>query len=135
MLFRSFQSNNEGLGNVDEFGLVTMGEAPGEVAVMANYMGAVGVFQAMIPSANRLASFPKLPEANFIDTLVHQKLKKLHILPSAGTDDATFLRRVSLDIIGRLPTSEESRKFLEDKNGDRRARLVDRLLKDRKSVV
>ena len=124
-----FQSNNEGLGNVDEFGLVTVGEAPGEVAVMANYMGAVGVFQAMIPSANRLASFPKLPEANFIDTLVHQKLKKLHILPSAGTDDATFLRRVSLDIIGRLPTSEESRKFLEDKNGDRRARLVDRLLK------
>ncbi|GIS61756.1 MAG: hypothetical protein CM1200mP2_39810 [Planctomycetaceae bacterium] len=63
-----FQSNNEGLGNVDEFGLVTVGEAPGEVAVMANYMGAVGVFQAMIPSANRLASFPKLPEANFIDT-------------------------------------------------------------------
>ncbi len=124
-----FQSNNEGLGNVDEFGLVTVGEAPGEVAVMANYMGAVGVFQAMIPSDRRLASFPKLPEANFIDSLVHQKLKKLHILPSSGTDDATFLRRASLDIIGRLPTSEESRKFLEDKNDDRRAKLVDRLLK------
>jgi len=124
-----FQSNNEGLGGVDEFGLVSVGEAPGEVAVMANYMGAVGVFQAMIPSDRRLASFPKLPEANFIDTLVHQKLKKLHILPSSGTDDATFLRRVSLDIIGRLPTSEETRKFLENKAADRRAQLVDGLLK------
>jgi len=124
-----FQSNNEGLGSVDEFGLVTIGEAPGEVAVMANYMGAVGVFQAMIPSDRRLASFPKLPEANFIDTLVHGKLEKLQILPSAGTDDATFLRRASLDIIGRLPTAEASRRFLEDKAGDRRAKLVDRLLK------
>jgi hypothetical protein len=124
-----FQSNNEGLGSVDEFGLVTIGEAPGEVAVMANYMGAVGVFQAMIPSDRRLASFPRLPEANFIDTLVHGKLEKLQILPSAGTDDATFLRRASLDIIGRLPTAEASRRFLEDKAGDRRAKLVDRLLK------
>ena len=127
--YAKFQSNNEGLGIVDEFGLVTIAESPGEVAVMASYMGAVGVFQAMIPSARRLDSFPNLPEANFIDTLVHQKLKKLHILPSQGTDDATFLRRVSLDIVGRLPNSEETRLFLDDTDDDRRAQLVLKLLK------
>lgn len=123
-----FQSNNEGLGLVDEFGLVTIGNAPGEVAVMANYMGAVGVFQALIPSDQRIAKYPRLPETNFIDRLVHQKLEKLHILPSGQTDDATFLRRASLDIIGRLPTSQEARDYLGDKRPDRRARLVSSLL-------
>lgn len=123
-----FQSNNEGMALVDEFGLVTIGEAIGEAAVMANYMGAVGVFRAMIPSDQRIVDYPKFPETNFIDRLVHQKLRKLHILPSGGTDDATFLRRASLDVIGRLPTSEESRRFLTDKSDDKRAKLVSSLL-------
>ena len=124
-----FQSNNEGLGLVDEFGLVTIGDAPGEVAVMANYMGAVGVFRTLIPSQQRIAKYPRLPETNFVDRLVHQKLEKLHILPSGETDDATFLRRVSLDIIGRLPTSHEAREYLGDKRADRRVRLVSSLLR------
>jgi len=124
-----FQSNDEGLGTVDQFGLVSIGQAPGEVAMMANYMGAVDVFRTLIPSKQRIAEYPSLPEANFIDTLVHKKLAKLHILPSGPADDATFLRRVCLDVIGTLPTPLESREFLDDKRPDKRARLVDRLLK------
>ncbi|MBI3862493.1 MAG: DUF1549 domain-containing protein [Planctomycetia bacterium] len=123
-----FQSNAEGLAAVDEGGLVTAGETPGDVAVMASYLGQVDVFRALIPRPERIESYPSLPAANFIDGLVYAKLKKLHELPSPPASDADFLRRVFLDIIGTLPTAAEARAFLADEQPDRRGRLVERLL-------
>jgi hypothetical protein len=123
-----FQVNNEGLAGVSSGGLVTAAEAPGDVAVMASFMGAVDLFRALIPRAERIAHYPRLPQNNFIDRLVFQKLKKLHILPSDQAGDADFLRRVYLDVIGTLPTPAEARRFLADKRSDRRSRLVDELL-------
>src|SRR5262249_16493228 len=103
-----FQSNNEGLASVSADGLVTAGEAPGEAAGMASYMGEVAVFRTLIPRAEGIAEYPRLPENNFIDALVFRKLKKLHVLPSDLADDAEFLRRVYLDVIGTLPTPGEA---------------------------
>jgi hypothetical protein len=123
-----FQSNNEGLAAVDERGLVTAGNVPGDVAVMAAYLGQVDVFRALIPRAERIDNYPALPENNFIDTLVYRKLRKLHELPSEPASDGDFLRRVYLDIIGTLPTAEEARAFLKDDHSDRRSRLVEWLL-------
>ena len=123
-----FQSNNEGLGNVDESGLVTAGESPGEVAIMATYMGAVDVFRALIPRPEKIEPYPSLLEHNFIDPLVWAKLRKLNIAPSELATDAEYLRRVFLDVIGTLPTADEARAFLNAKRPDRRARLVDDLL-------
>ncbi len=57
-----------------------------------------------------------------------ERLKKLNIAPSEPADDAAYLRRVYLDVIGTLPTPAEARFFLADKRDDRRARLVDDLL-------
>ena len=124
-----FQSNNEGLAAVDESGLVTAGEVPGEAAIMASYLGEVDVFRALVPRTEQIANFPVLPENNFIDGLVYNKLRKLRVLPSGPCSDADFLRRVYLDIIGTLPTAAEARAFLKDEQADRRARLVDDLLK------
>ena len=127
-----FQSNNEGLATVNEFGFVTTGETPGDAAIMASYMGAVGVFRAVIPQPDSGTAFPQRPQFNFIDGLVDARLKQLNIHPSGLCTDADFLRRAHLDIVGTLPTVEESRVFLKDGSDgskDKRARLVDSLLK------
>ena len=123
-----FQSNNEGLGTVDEAGRVTVGSTPGQVAVMANFMGEVDLFQAVVPRPGPTNGQPRLAETNFIDRLVSGRLEKLNVVPSPPADDATFLRRVYLDTIGTLPTAAEARRFLSDSRSDRRARLVDELL-------
>ncbi len=123
-----FQSNNDTLAAVDLNGLVTAGEVPGEAAVMASFMNVFGVSRVLVPRRERIANYPKVAEHNFVDTHVNARLKKLHILPSDGCDDATYLRRVTLDIIGVLPTLAEARAFLADKRADRRARLVEGLM-------
>ena len=124
-----FQSNNEGLATVDEYGLVKTGETPGDAAIMASYMGGVGVFRAVIPQSDSGTAFPKRPEFNFIDGLVDARLRKLNIHPSDLCSDSVYLRRVYLDIIGTLPTAEETRTFLKSDSPKKRAELVDSLLK------
>jgi hypothetical protein len=123
-----FQTNSEALASVAADGLVSAGETPGEVAVMASYHGAVDTFRAVIPRPGKIDPYPPFPAANFIDTHVLAKLKKLNIAPSDLADDATFLRRVYLDVVGTLPTPAEARRFLADTRPDRRAKLVDELL-------
>ena len=124
-----FQSNNEGLASVQPSGLVLAGEVPGEAAIMASFMNAVDAFRLVVPRAERIEHYPDVPENNFIDRLAFRKLRKLNIVPSELADDAEYLRRVYLDVIGTLPTPAEARRFLDDKRPDRHARLVEELLK------
>lgn len=123
-----FQSNNDTLAVVSATGLVHAGDVPGDVAVMAAFMGAVDVFRALVPRAETIAKYGDFPAGNFIDPLVFRKMQKLNIAPSELASDAEYLRRVYLDVIGTLPTADEARRFLTDQRADRRARLVDELL-------
>ena len=123
-----YRSNNDGLATVDRNGRITIGMVPGQVAVMAIYLGAVNTFVTYIPQATPVVPYPTLPENNFIDTLVHKNLEKLHLLPSQPVNDSDFMRRVYIDIIGTLPTAQEARRFLTDENPRRRELLVDELL-------
>ena len=123
-----FQVNHDGLASVNAAGLVTTADTPGEVAVMAAYMGEVGLFRALVPRPGAGVT-ETTPEFNFIDGLVGKKLAKLNVAPSGLCADDEFLRRVTLDLSGSLPTADEVRAFLADKSADKRAKRVDELLK------
>ena len=126
----TFQSSENVTAEVDENGLIAGGPVTGEAAIMARYMSAIATAHIAIPLPGEVAAdlFAALPRRNFIDGLVWSKLQRLGITPSGPCGDATYLRRVSIDIIGRLPTPAEARAFLADEAPDKRAKLVDRLL-------
>jgi len=63
-----------------------------------------------------------------IDQRIQDGLKQAKVEFGSPADDSEFLRRVYLDIIGRIPTIEEAKEFLADRAGDKRARLIDNLL-------
>ena len=63
-----------------------------------------------------------------IDSLVDVKLKENNQLRNPPVDDATFLRRIYLDIAGRIPSYEETQAFLDSKKSNKRAVLIDELL-------
>lgn len=127
----AYQSNESAVVGVDPEGLVKAGAIPGSEAVIsARFLGHFANCEITIPLPGEVAPelYERLPRSNFIDGLVWDKLKRLGITPSAPASDATFLRRAYLDVIGRIPTPEETRAFLADNDSDKRARLIDRLL-------
>ena len=121
-----FEANDRSMAEVDEKGLVKTLDLPGKASVMVRYSGLVSVFNVSIPLG---APLGKMPDSkNFIDDLVFANLQQIGIPPSAVCDDATFLRRVSLDIGGRLPTAEEVESFARSTAGDKRDKAIDALL-------
>lgn len=126
----AFQSNESAIVAVDPRGLMTAGPVPGETAVMARYQGHIAVAEIRIPLPGQVPDelYAKLPRQNFIDEHIWTKLQSLGITPSPQADDATFLRRAFTDVIGRLPTSDEARRFLDDTSADKRSKLIDYLL-------
>lgn len=112
---------------VDPDGQVTS-LRPGETTVNVRYNG----FQQPV----RLAFVPDRPgfawsepeSFNFIDEALFAKWKTLRLNPSGLCDDATFLRRAHLDLIGQIPTETEARAFVADPDPGKRARLIEGLM-------
>jgi hypothetical protein len=121
-----YEPNDKNIAKADGNGLVTVFDQPGDVGVMVRYQGKVAVFRAMLPLGAPVESLPE--PRNFIDQHVFAKLKKMGLPPSEPCDDATFIRRVSLDIAGRLPTPDESKQFLASAEANKRDTLIDALL-------
>ena len=123
-----YSSNLDVVASVSPDGLVKTTGQSGEAAIMTRYMGQVAVFLALVPHGEPLKEIANFTPKSEIDRLVVEKWKKLGLKPSPLVDDATFLRRVTLDLCGQLPTSEEVRAFLNDANANKRDAAVDRLL-------
>lgn len=121
-----YESNMPSLAAVNNRGRIQGGSNPGEAAILVRYLGQVTYCRVTLPRPG--VRFVRPPEANFVDTLVWNKLEQLGIPPSQLADDATFLRRVFLDTIGTLPSSTEARTFLANADPLKRAKLIDHLL-------
>ncbi len=124
----SYASNATQVVEVEQGGVLRSGTLPGQAAVTVAYMGQVAAVKVVIPRPGISADLPVLPVRSPIDELVSSRLKLLGIPPSAPADDATFLRRLFLDTIGRLPTSDETREFLKQTNADKRTRWIEQVL-------
>jgi hypothetical protein len=121
-----YEPNDKDMAVVGDTGLVSTFDRPGDVSVMVRYQAKVAVFQAIVPLGAPVDDLPS--PRNFVDELVFQKLKKVGMPPSAICDDATFVRRAAIDIAGRLPTPEETEKFLDDKDPGKRDKWIEALV-------
>ncbi len=121
-----YEPNDVAMAEVGEGGQVKTLNVPGNLAIMVRYAGQVSVFSISVPLGAPVASVPS--SRNFVDDHVFANLKRLGIPPSSLCDDSTFLRRVSLDIAGRLPTLEETKAFLVNADPLKRDKAVEALL-------
>ncbi len=120
-----FISNNDSVAKVSSDGVVT-GTGNGSAFIMARFdqftQGA-----SIVVRPGTTYSFPDISPSNYIDEFVHANWRDMHLLPSDVCGDEVFLRRVYLDLIGLLPTTDERRSFIDDQSSNKRERLVDSL--------
>ena len=121
-----YESNDESMAEVDLLGLVTLKNKSGTASVMVRFREEMTVFRATVPLGVPVEKIPA--PGNLIDTHVFAKLRTLGLPPSEPCDDGTFLRRVTVDIAGRLPSLEESQDFLANDSPAKRSQLIDKLL-------
>ncbi|MBI4663520.1 MAG: DUF1553 domain-containing protein [Verrucomicrobia bacterium] len=71
---------------------------------------------------------PDMPPCEVVDRFIRLGWKQRRLEASPRCDDSRFVRRVFLDLAGRIPTPSEAKAFLQNRRKDRRAQLVERLL-------
>lgn len=124
-----YRTLDDAVAEVDSTGNVT-GNRAGDTSIIVAYRGTVVPVRAMVPLEVKPGyKYPSVPEVNYIDKIVFSKLKRLNIEPSSMSGDVEFLRRISIDVIGSLPTPNEIRTFVADKDPNKRSKKVDELLK------
>lgn len=126
--FCSFESLDRATATVDGTGAVTA-VGVGEAGLIARYRAQPAIAHVLVPRPGPSATVAEQPQ-NFIDEHVLGKLRLLNLPAAEVCDDATFLRRVQLDVAGRLPTPEEVRAFLADKSAGKRDAKIEELLSD-----
>jgi len=121
-----FTTSNESVATIDEAGRLTVPKAGGAHVFARFDAFSVGMEITVLPEGDFTWSDP--PANNYIDELVFAKLKDMRIQPSGLCTDEQFLRRVTIDLTGKLPTPEEYRAFMASDDPDKRAKRIDTLM-------
>jgi len=126
--FTRFDTNDESVAVVNEYGEVEI-KGKGDSHVVAFYDNGVLPIPVMLPVSRQTGSnYPKLKATTPIDKAIATKLQKVGIIPSEVCSDQEFLRRVTLDVTGTLPTADEVKSFLASKDKNKRQKKVSELL-------
>jgi hypothetical protein len=123
----AFDVNDPTLGEVTPAGIVRV-KAPCELAVSVRYKNGRGVSRLAFLADRPGYTWRGPAELNVVDIHVFAKLRVLKIQPASPATDPVFLRRAYLDALGRLPSPDETRGFLADRDPGKRSKLIDRLL-------
>ncbi|MCH2114862.1 MAG: DUF1549 and DUF1553 domain-containing protein [Pirellulales bacterium] len=124
-----FTATDQSVVDVDQDGSVSV-RGSGEGAVLVWFGSKVALARMTVPYPNRVPpdAFSSAPRRNFIDELNLAQLQTLQLRPSPRCDDQAFLRRATLDTIGRLPAAHEREEYFSQLPSERRDRLIERLL-------
>ena len=124
----TIESNETSVAGVN--GDVVMGKRIGEATLMVRYEGKFVPLPFTVLNPKPGFEFQKLTQLNYIDEHIDAKLAKVKIQPSPLADEATFLRRVYVDLTGAPPTPEQARAFLDDpeRSQIKRRELIDALI-------
>jgi hypothetical protein len=123
------ESSNTEVATADRAGTITAVRR-GELTVMARYEGSYAAGGIVVMGDRNGFEWKDVPEYNYIDTLVYEKLRQVKVLPSNVCTDSDFIRRIYLDLTGLPPQPEEVRAFLANPlpQREKREALVDRLI-------
>ncbi|MGB0767444.1 MAG: DUF1549 and DUF1553 domain-containing protein, partial [Phycisphaeraceae bacterium] len=123
-------TSNDVSAAIGDDGVIRAGKR-GEAFVMARYDAfTVGTPVIVVPEDSAEGYPDQLAAANYVDTHINSKLRKMRIVPAELCDDATFARRLHIDLIGQLPDLDSLDAFVADNDPDKRSKLIDRLLAD-----
>ncbi|GIW99463.1 MAG: hypothetical protein KatS3mg111_2796 [Pirellulaceae bacterium] len=123
-----FHTNDSAIAEIDETGKITAGDV-GDTHVVVAYDNGVVPIPVLRPVSDLVENrYPEVPYRTEVDRLVIEKLRKLGIVPAEICSDEEFLRRVSLDVTGTLPSADEVVAFLNDASPDKRAKKLEELL-------
>ncbi len=124
----AYSTSDEEIASISVDGLVT-GNDRGEIAVLVRYLEHIESVNLTFVKEVEGFEWKNPPTNNYVDELVYSKLRQLRYLPSETCTDSEFIRRIYLDVIGILPTIDETHAFLESKSATKRSELIDSLLK------
>jgi hypothetical protein len=122
----TYETRDAAVAAVDNEGQVTA-RGVGEAAIIVRFRAEPALALLLVPRPSP-EPFPEVQATSFIDAHILAKLRRLAIPPADLADDATFLRRVTLDVTGELPTPKEVRAFLADSSADKRTKKIEELL-------
>ncbi|MFK8111228.1 MAG: DUF1549 domain-containing protein [Rubripirellula sp.] len=123
----AYETSDTSVATVDVHGFVTPHDR-GEVAVLVRLLEYIESVPLMFVENLDEFQWKSPPPNNYVDELVNAKLQQLQYLPAETCSDEEFLRRVNLDLLGILPTVEETKAFLAEQSKGKRSRLIDLLL-------
>ena len=122
-----YVSQNESAFVVSALGEATI-TTPGRHSAIVRFANRVAVVALTTPIGSVAIDIPQTATNNWIDEEIHKTLRQLRIAPGKTTNDTSFLRRLSLDLTGRLPSPSQIENFGRNEEPTKRSKLIDELL-------